>query len=102
MEELKPCPFCGARAHMWQTNYATYIECESYDPKYHQVQISENNNQNAIRKWNKRAGHIATEKINEALCMLENLKWLKGYDNTTVNGKPVSEILDMIAKMIES
>ena len=36
----------------------------------------------------------------EALRYIENLKWLKGYDNTKIGVKSVAEILDEIAEMI--
>ena len=39
--------------------------------------------------------------IEEALKYIENLKWLKGYDNTTINGKTVSEILDEIGCLLK-
>ena len=54
MEELKPCPFCGAEAHLWRTNYATYIECHNYDPVFHQVQIRGHSEEDSIKKWNER------------------------------------------------
>lgn len=55
MEKLKPCPFCGAEAHIWRTNYATYIECHSYDPVFHQVQIRGHSEEDSIMKWNRRS-----------------------------------------------
>lgn len=36
----------------------------------------------------------------EALRYIENLKWLKGFDNTKIGVKSVAEILDEIAEMI--
>ena len=37
----------------------------------------------------------------EAYRYIDNLKWLKGYDNTTIGGKPVGEILDEIEAMLK-
>lgn len=37
----------------------------------------------------------------EAYHYIDNLKWLKGYDNTTIGGKTVGEILDEIKAMLE-
>ena len=34
----------------------------------------------------------------EAIKHLENMKWLKGYDNTTIGDEPLADIID---KMIE-
>ena len=36
----------------------------------------------------------------EALRYIENLKWLKGFDNTRIGVKSVAEIFDGIAEMI--
>lgn len=36
----------------------------------------------------------------DALRYIENLKWLKGFDNTKIGAKSVAEILDEIAEMI--
>ena len=36
----------------------------------------------------------------EALRYIENLKWLKGFDNTKIGVKSVAEIFDEIAEMI--
>lgn len=37
----------------------------------------------------------------EAYRYIDNLKWLKGYDNTTIGGKTVGEILDEIEAMLK-
>ena len=53
--ELKPCPFCGADAHMWHWNYGVAIECKEYDPGTHQVCIKARRVDDAIEAWNRRA-----------------------------------------------
>ena len=37
----------------------------------------------------------------EAYRYIDNLKWLKGYDNTTIDGKTVGEILDDIKTLLK-
>lgn len=37
----------------------------------------------------------------EAYRYIDNLKWLKGYDNTTIDGKTVGEILDEIKTLLK-
>lgn len=55
--ELKPCPFCGSPAHMWNWNYGTAIECNKYNPRTHQVQVKANTAKEAIKLWNRRVGN---------------------------------------------
>lgn len=55
---LKPCPFCGAPANIWRTNYATYIECRESD-QWHRVQISSRTEGQARIWWNSRAAGAA-------------------------------------------
>ena len=59
--KLKPCPFCGAEAHLWRTNSATYIECSKYNPRRHQVAMVGNTDEAAVEKWNKREGEQKNE-----------------------------------------
>ena len=37
----------------------------------------------------------------EAYRYIDNLKWLKGYDNTIIGGKTVGEILDEIKTLLK-
>lgn len=39
--------------------------------------------------------------IKEAILHLEDMKFLKGYDNTTSNGTPISEIIDEIIGILK-
>lgn len=34
---LKPCPFCGSKAYMWQWNGGTVIQCEKFNSTYHVI-----------------------------------------------------------------
>lgn len=54
MTELKPCPFCGAIAHLWEWNYGAAVECSKYRNS-HQVQIKQETREKAIEAWNRRA-----------------------------------------------
>lgn len=38
--------------------------------------------------------------VKEAVLYLEDMKWLKGYDNTRVGDKPLAEIIDEIIELI--
>lgn len=56
--ELKPCPFCGAEAYMWKTDKFTCIQCDNFSSSViggHLVQISERTEEEAVKKWNRRA-----------------------------------------------
>lgn len=36
----------------------------------------------------------------QAITHLENMKWLKGYDNTSVDGVPLADIIDDIIALL--
>jgi len=55
MYNLKPCPFCGAIAHMWEWSGGAAIECSKYNPSTHQVQIKQETRGKAVKAWNRRA-----------------------------------------------
>lgn len=38
----------------------------------------------------------------EAIQHLENMKWLKGYSNTTVDGMPIGNIIDGIIALLKA
>ena len=40
-------------------------------------------------------------KNDEAINYLENMKWLKGYDNTTIGDKPLVDIIDGIITLMK-
>lgn len=57
MQELKQCPFCGGKAHMWSWNYGTRIDCENWntnDAQAHFVGVSARTKEEAIEAWNRR------------------------------------------------
>lgn len=37
----------------------------------------------------------------QAISHLENMKWLKGYDNTSVSGVPLADIIDDIIVLLQ-
>ena len=53
--KLKPCPFCGAEAHMWSWNYGTAIQCSKFNSHTHVIQVSAKTSAEAIERWNARA-----------------------------------------------
>lgn len=40
-------------------------------------------------------------KNKEAIKYLENMKWLKGYDNTTIGDIPLTDIIDQIIMLLQ-
>ena len=40
--------------------------------------------------------------IEQAVNQLENMKMLKGYDNTTVNGRPLGNVIDDVIGLLKS
>ena len=40
--------------------------------------------------------------LSEAIMHLENMKWLKGYNNTTVDGVPLSDVIDDIITLLKA
>ena len=61
-EELKPCPFCGAKAKIWATNYRVYIQCSEFNaPRGHLVQISAKSEPDARAIWNMREEECTNE-----------------------------------------
>jgi ssDNA-binding Zn-finger/Zn-ribbon topoisomerase 1 len=55
-EELEPCPFCGGKAKLMQTQYGKYfIRCENYNGcNVHPETIIYENYKSSIHVWNKR------------------------------------------------
>lgn len=54
---LKPCPFCGAEARMWQWNGGTRIDCskwDSSDDSTHFVGVGAKTKEKAVELWNER------------------------------------------------
>ena len=56
-EELRPCPFCGGKARIWDWNGGVRIDCENWagiDPCVHYVGIGARTVEEAVRLWNGR------------------------------------------------
>lgn len=56
---LKPCPFCGAPAHLWKWGMGahTVIECTNYDVDIHRVSMQGDTEAEVVEAWNRRASN---------------------------------------------
>ena len=55
MEKLKPCPFCGGKAHIMKMGYPHWIYCEDCGAKVHGRVVGEVDGKKAsIEAWNRR------------------------------------------------
>ena len=54
-EELKPCPFCGGKAHVMKMGYPHWIYCEVCGARVHGRVVGEEEGEKAsIEAWNRR------------------------------------------------
>ena len=51
--ELKPCPFCGGKAHVMDMGFPHWIYCEDCGAKVHGRVIGDE--EASIKAWNRRA-----------------------------------------------
>jgi len=52
---LKPCPFCGAKAFLWRWNGGTRIDCSNWNAVTgHFVGIQGKTDEEAIALWQRR------------------------------------------------
>lgn len=59
MSELKPCPFCGAKAHKDNA----YVNCSNKDCPVRPVAKYYRNIDHAVRDWNTRANSPDTQAL---------------------------------------
>lgn len=89
---LKPCPFCGAPAHMWKTNYCVYIECKEYNAADHQIEVSGRTEEEAAEAWNRRTPEkgfwYALEKGEKGYSAGDFKCSICGMPNVTYKAKP--------------
>lgn len=58
-EKLKPCPFCGGKAHIMKMGYPHWIFCEECGAKIHGGVVGEAEGEKASAEaWNKRQPQI--------------------------------------------
>lgn len=57
-EKLKPCPFCGERAEVFEFDHGSrfIVECENPNCDVHPYTSIHETKQDAISAWNKRTG----------------------------------------------
>lgn len=57
--KLKPCPFCGGKAHIMKMGYPHWIYCEKCGAKVHGGVVGEKEGEEAsIKAWNRRDGCV--------------------------------------------
>jgi Lar family restriction alleviation protein len=83
MAKLKPCPFCGGKAHVMQMGFPHWVYCEDCGAK---VQGGTCEEKDSIKAWNRRTGskleqELILDKIRAEISEIH----LIGY--ATVDGK---------------
>ena len=58
LKGLKPCPFCGGRAHLEQMGWPHHVFCTHCGAKTTSALYAEDGEQAAIAKWNRRAPDV--------------------------------------------
>lgn len=61
-EQLKPCPFCGARAEILGADHLPYVCCENCGGSSDEFRTAER----AAEDWNRRTPDPATQQVVEA------------------------------------
>lgn len=51
---LKPCPFCGGKAHIMRMGYPHYIYCDHCGAKIHGREMGPNAEEASVNAWNSR------------------------------------------------
>lgn len=54
MEDLKPCPFCGGKAHLEHMGWPHHVYCEDCGARVTSTKYAEEGDEEATRKWNRR------------------------------------------------
>lgn len=52
---LKPCPFCGGKAHVMMMGYPHWVYCGDCGAKVHGKVVGADGVQESIKAWNRRA-----------------------------------------------
>lgn len=69
MEQLKPCPFCGGKVDIHETDGIWYVNCIDCPAMLDENYLAE---AKAIDAWNKRATDGLVPKLVEALDIIAN------------------------------
>ena len=69
MRKLKPCPFCGGKAHLEDLGWPHHVYCEDCGVVMTSTKYGEDGEDEACEKWNRRAcrqqGGEATQPAGE-------------------------------------
>jgi Lar family restriction alleviation protein len=89
-EQLKPCPFCGARAEILGTDHLPYVCCENCGGSSDEFRTAER----AAEDWNRRTPSPAIKEMVEALEDLITLLERQSAAGVVVGIRPSSKTID--------
>lgn len=125
MNELLPCPFCGAKAEVERSqerfdysvnggpdsvkDYGYYVYCTSCDASMGLINVPPNDSDEAIANWNRRAGappvlssgglYIIKKALQRYRTRIEEVGAMGWYDSPSVTNQELARVDAILAEL---